>query len=181
MARLSPGGDVSLGDVHNHIEPYKNHIEPCKKPYQKKIDRGEKKNISSTVMLNMFAAIFPWLKTMAFPQAHELFSNGQQIWPIYHKSLTGFKAILGGILVLNQIWGDLGWGRYNLPRQIQKHPGTKLLKKDEPLKMPRKLTEHGTVSAKRTNLQPSFSISTVTSNKITPWPFKTHHVFLLKD
>lgn len=61
-------------------------------------------------MLNMVAAIFPWLpfKTMAFPQAHELFSDGQQIWPIYHKSLTGFKAILGGILVLNQIWGDLG-------------------------------------------------------------------------
>ena len=36
MARLSPGGDVPLGDVHNHIERYKNHIEPCKNPTKKR-------------------------------------------------------------------------------------------------------------------------------------------------
>ena len=42
---------------------------------------------------------------MAFPQAHELFSNGQQIWAIYHKSLTGFQAILGGIPLLKHHLG----------------------------------------------------------------------------
>ena len=40
------------------------------------------------------------------------------IWTIYYKSLTRFKAILGRISLLNYFLGDLGWGRYKLPRLI---------------------------------------------------------------
>ena len=36
------------------------------------------------------------------------FGKTPSIWAIYYKSLTWFKAI----------WGDLGWGRYKLPRCI---------------------------------------------------------------
>ena len=41
-------------------------------------------------------------------------------WAIYYKSLTWFKAILEGFPYWTTIWGDLGWGRYKLPRSFLK-------------------------------------------------------------